>query len=98
MKRILTSTLIVILCVSFSSAQNLLNKLKDKAKQEVNKLENGTSSKSTQSNKSKLSSNVTRTVAVSLNADEVFDYSENCIDLGTSFSQISFIVNKRVGN
>ncbi|MGC4020911.1 MAG: hypothetical protein QM734_02710 [Cyclobacteriaceae bacterium] len=98
MKRILTSTLIVILCVSFSSAQNLLNKLKDKATQEVKKLENGASSKNTQSNKSKLSSNVSRTVAVSLNADEVFDYSENCIDLGTSFSQISFIVNKRVGN
>lgn len=51
-----------------------------------------------QGNKNKLSANVTRTSVVKLGADEVFDYSENCIDLGSSLDHISFIVTKRAGN
>jgi len=84
---------------SIVGAQNLLNKLKNKASQEVNKLANPSSQPSgSQPNKNKLSSNVTRTVAVTLGNDEVFDYSENCIDLGQSTEQASFIVTKRNGN
>ncbi len=48
-------------------------------------MENGaTSSSSTPPTKNKLSANVTRSVAVKLGSDEVFDYGENCIDLGSS--------------
>ena len=78
------------------SAQGLLNKFKDKAKQEVNKIEN--TSTQNEKPKNKLSANVTRTVVVTLSADETFDYSENCIDFGSSLNQVSFIVNKRTSN
>lgn len=88
---------------SLVSAQGLLNKVKNKAAQEVNKevnkLEHGASSSSqTGSTRNKLSSNVTRTVAVNLREGESFDYSESCIDLGTSVNQISFIVNTGFGD
>lgn len=80
-------------------AQGLLNKVKNKAAQEINKLEqsagSNTSSSSTQN---KLSSNVTRTVAVKLREGESFDYNESCIDLGASVNQISFIVNSGFGD
>jgi hypothetical protein len=82
-----------------TSAQNLLNKIKAKATQEVNKLEQGASSQThTGSTGNKLSSNVTRTVGVKLQEGESFDYSENCIDLGASLNQVSFIVTKGFGN
>jgi hypothetical protein len=90
-----------IIC-STASGQGLLNKLKNKANQEVNKLENKvvspTGSQGTKPNKNKLSANVTRTVVVTLGADENFDYSENCIDLGASLNQVSFIINKQNGS
>lgn len=87
---------IVLAIAANASAQGLLNKLKDKAKQEVNKIESPSTPK--EQSKNKLSANVTRTVVVTLSADETFDYSENCIDLGSSLNQVSFIVNKRSGN
>ncbi len=93
--------LLIVVLITTSSFAQLLNKLKNKANQEVNKLENGTTSSSTTPgtppSKNKLSANVTRTVVVKLGADEIFDYSENCIDLGASFDQISFIVSKQSG-
>lgn len=79
--------------------QGLLNKLKNKANQEVNKLEKGATPQSSSApNKNKLSGNVTRSVAVTLGTDELFDYSENCIDLGASLDQVAFIISKRNGN
>src|SRR5260221_6372693 len=78
------------------SARGLLSKLKDRAKQEVSKIEN--TSTQNEKPKNKLSANVTRTVVITLSADETFDYSENCIDLGSSLNQVSFIVNKRTSN
>ncbi|HTH55772.1 MAG TPA: hypothetical protein VL728_06975 [Cyclobacteriaceae bacterium] len=84
------------------SAQNLLNKIKSKASQEVNKevnkLESPSSNASANSTRNKLSNNVTRTVAVNLREGESFDYSESCIDLGSSVNQISFIVNTGFGD
>ena len=92
---------IIALFTTFSRAQGLLNKLKNKANQEVNKLEKGTTStpqtQGTPPNQNKLSANVTRSVVIKLNEDEVFDYSENCIDLGASLNQVSFIVTRQVG-
>lgn len=93
---------IIALSIGAAHAQ-LLNKLKNKANQEVNKevdkLDKGaTSSAPTAPNKNKLSANVTRSSVVKLNADEAFDYSENCIDLGTSLDQISFIISKPSGS
>ncbi|MBI1768619.1 MAG: hypothetical protein HYR67_09620 [Bacteroidetes bacterium] len=96
-KYYLIITTVVFAATTNVSAQGLLNKLKDKAKQEVNEVEKKTSPQNEQS-KSKLSANVTRTVVVTLNPDEAFDYSENCIDLGSSLNQISFILNKRSAN
>ena len=91
---------LLIFQVPIVFGQNLLNKIKNKAQQEVtnevNKLGNGNSS--TPAHKNKLGSSVTRTVAASLNADEIFDYGENCIDLGVSLNQVSFIVLQRAGN
>jgi hypothetical protein len=90
---------LIVLSIGLANAQGMLNKLKNKANQEVNKLEKGTtSSSSTPPSKNKLSANVTRSSVVKLGADEVFDYSENCIDLGTSLDQISFILSKQNGN
>ena len=84
---------------SFASAQGLLNKVKSKATQEINKLEQSAASKpSSTPNGNKLSGNVTRTVAVNLRQGESFDYSESCIDLGASVNQISFIVNSGFGD
>ncbi len=84
---------------TFSFSQSLLNKLKNKSAQEVNKLErNVPASKQNQNNKNKLSSNVTRSILVSLQDDENFDYGENCIDLGSSLNQASFIVTKNRGD
>jgi len=92
---------IAILSIDVAHAQ-LLNKLKSKANQEVNKLEKGaTSSAPTQGTpptKNKLSANVTRTVVVKLGVDEIFNYSENCIDLGASLDQVSFILTKQNGS
>jgi hypothetical protein len=102
MKRKYLFFIISVLFTPFSDAQGLLNKLKNKANQEVNKLEKGATSspqgQGSQPNHHKLSANVTRSVLVKLNADEIFDYSENCIDLGAALNQISFIVTKRVGS
>jgi len=90
---------IVVLSMNAAYAQ-LLNKLKNKANQEVNKLEKGATSTtpSPTPNKNKLGANVTRTVVVKLNAEESFDYGENCIDLGSSVDQISFILSKQNGS
>jgi hypothetical protein len=91
---------IVALPMDVAHAQ-LLNKLKSKANQEVNKLEKGTTSSAPTQvtpTKNKLSANVTRSSVVKLAADEIFDYSENCIDLGASLDQISFILSKQSGN
>ena len=91
---------ITILSFTSSYSQGLLNKLKNKANQEVSKLEKGTTASSPGAlpSKNKLSSNVSRSVVVTLNNDEIFDYGENCIDLGASINQISFIVTKRTGS
>jgi len=89
---------VVILSMDVAHSQ-LLNKLKNKANQEVNKLEKGaTSSSPAPTTKNKLSANVTRSSVVKLGADEVFDYAENCIDLGASLDQISFILSKQNGS
>jgi len=84
------------------SSQNLLNKIKSKTSQEVNKevnkLEQGSTSNPSTNTRNRLSANVTRTVAVSLREGESFDYNESCLDLGTSVSQISFIVNSSSGD
>jgi len=63
-------------------------------------LKGATSTPQTQAppNKNKLSANVTRTSVVKLGTDEVFDYSENCIDLGASLDQISFVISKQGGS
>ncbi len=102
MKKQYLSLAALVLFVTPSPAQSLLNKLKNKANQEVNKLENGTGSSSQsqgQPNKNnKLSANVTRTVVLSMAADEVFDYQENCISLGSNTSDIAFIVARRSSN
>ena len=92
--------LMAVLFTTFSYSQGLLNKLKNKANQEVNKLDKGSTSSTegSQPNKNKLSPNVTRSVVVKLGIDEIFDYSENCIDLGASLDQISFILSKQNGN
>ena len=79
-----------------ASAQGLLNKVKNAAAQEANKL--NSQQAVNPSNENKLSANVTRTVALKLGDDEAFNYSENCIDLGSSVNQVSFIVTKRNGN
>ncbi|HEV8515938.1 MAG TPA: hypothetical protein VGQ59_21805 [Cyclobacteriaceae bacterium] len=89
----------IVLSIGSANAQGMLNKLKSKANQEVNKLEKEATSSATQTpNKNKLSANVTRSSVVKLGADEIFDYSENCIDLGTSLDQISFIISKQSGS
>jgi hypothetical protein len=89
----------VALSVVPALGQGLLNKVKSKAAQEVNKLEQSAASNTTpNSSKNKLSSNVTRTVAVNLKQGESLDYSESCIDLGASINQISFIVNTGFGD
>jgi hypothetical protein len=81
-------------------AQGLLNKIKSKASQEINKevskSENANSSSA--AHKNKLSANVTRSILTTLGGDETFDYSENCIDLGTAVNQVSFVITKRVGS
>ena len=79
-------------------AQGVLNKLKNKALQEVNALENAKSSKPAVNTHNKLSGNVSRTVAARLGSDETFDYGENCIDLGASIEQVSFISTRRNGS
>ncbi|GHN00145.1 hypothetical protein WSM22_16340 [Cytophagales bacterium WSM2-2] len=79
-------------------SQGVLNKLKQEATKEANKIVSPSSSTSTAQSKNKLSANVTRTVVVNLKEGEVFDYSENCIDLGASINQVSFIVTKGNGN
>jgi hypothetical protein len=92
--------IIFLVTAPIAFGQGFMNKIKSKAQQEVkseiNKLEKGNSS--SPANKNKLSSNVTRTVAASLKADEIFDYGENCIDLGASLNQVSFISSQRVGD
>src|SRR5579859_135174 len=98
MKRIHLLLLPFALAATSSFSQSLLNKLKDKANQEIIKLEKGTTSPQTSPNKNRLSASVTRNVAVTLGADETFDYQENCIDLGASVNQVSFIVTRRSGN
>lgn len=94
--------IIAVLFPAFSHAQGLLNKLKNKANQEVNKLEKGaTSSAQAQppaATRNKLSANVTRTVLVNMHDEEEFDYSENCIDLGTSLDQVSLLLIKKTEN
>lgn len=91
------SLLIAFVFASTSAfTQGLLNKLKNKANQEINKLEKGSSPQPP--NKNKLSTNVTRTVVVTLGANEIFDYQENCIDLGASLNQVSFIVTSQNGS
>jgi hypothetical protein len=92
--------IIAVLFTTFSYSQGLLNKLKNKANQEVNKLEKGSTSsiEGSQPNKNKLGPTVTRSVVVKLGTDETFDYSENCIDLGASMDQVSFILSKQNGN
>jgi hypothetical protein len=93
---------IVIALSTTSYSQSLLNKIKSKANQEVNKLEKGAAStpisQGSTPNKNKLNASVTRTVVVKLSDDEIFDYGENCIDLGASLNQVSFIVTKRDGS
>src|SRR6185369_8675172 len=90
---------LIVLSIGYANAQGMLNKLKSKANQEVNKLEKEATSSATQTpNKNKLSANVIRSSVVKLGADEIFDYSENCIDLGTSLDQISFIISKQSGS
>ncbi|MBS1556380.1 MAG: hypothetical protein JSU09_15780 [Bacteroidetes bacterium] len=87
----LSTALIIICCVMNGHAQGLLNKVKAKAAQEVNKIENAaTSNNATSGNK--LSANVTRTVVTTLNEGERFDYQESCIDLGSSLNQIEFVL------
>jgi len=98
---------VLLLCtiassIGFVHAQGMLNKLKNKANQEVNKLEKGatsTSSSQTQAqpNKNKLSANVKRTVILKMHDDEILDFDENCIDLSSSLDQGqgSFILQKR---
>lgn len=97
--------LLILICplfINFSNAQGLLNKLKNKANQEVNKLEKGaTGSTQTQGaveNKNKLSANVSRNVILKLHDDEVLDFDENCIDLSSSLDQGSFVLQKRTEN
>jgi hypothetical protein len=88
-------SLFALTCPTASLAQGLLNKVKSKANQELNKLENGATSKpATTPNKNVLSANVTRTVLFALAANESFDYQESCIDLSTSLTQASFILHK----
>ena len=97
MKRNFLLFIITVLFSSNSYSQGLLNKLKNKANQEVNKLEKGKTPQETAPNKNKLSANVTRTVLVKLHDDEEFDYGENCIDLGSSLDQANFILHKTTG-
>lgn len=93
----LSAVLVIFFWVVNGNAQGLLNKVKSKAVQEVNKLENGStaSANSKVNTNNRLSPNVTRTVVVSLKDGERFDYSENCIDLGSSLSQIEFVVQDK---
>ncbi len=98
MKKSFSIFLAFILFSTITNGQSLLNKLKNKANQEVNKLENGALTNQAPQANNKLSANVTRSVAVTLGSDENFDYQENCIDLGTSLNQVSFIVTKQTGN
>lgn len=90
----LSTALIIICCVMHGHAQGLLNKVKAKAAQEVNKIENSATgnTNTASSNQNKLSANVTRTVITALNQGEVFDYQESCIDLGSSLNQIEFVL------
>lgn len=98
-----TKSFFIIAAMTLSIAQalgqGLLNKVKNKATQEINKLEQGAASNSSaNSTRNKLSGNVTRTVAVNLREGESFNYSESCIDLGATINQISFIVNTGFGD
>lgn len=97
MKKTLLLPAFVLLFIS-GFGQGLLNKVKNKATQELKKIENTNTPSSSQSTKNKLSANVTRTVAFNLMADENFDYQESCIDLGATLNQISFIVTKSSPN
>ena len=85
----------VLVISSTASAQGLLNKLKNKANQEVNKLENKvvspTGGQGTKPNKNRLNANVSRTVVVKIGPNESIDYSESCITLGSSINQVSII-------
>ncbi len=92
MKKILLFSSFVVLFTSVFS-QSLLNKVKNKANQELKKIENKNTPSTSQSTKNKLSANVTRTVALTLMAGENFNYQESCIDLGATINQISFIVS-----
>lgn len=87
----------LVLVASPSFGQGFINKLKNKATQELNKLEQNPASSSTNHN-NKLSSNVTRKVLAKLSSDEGFDYSENCINLTDANEQISIVTYKRSGN
>jgi hypothetical protein len=99
MKKLFWISAALIFGMEITHAQGLLNKIKSKANQELNKLENGSNTKpASPPNKNILSANVTRTVVATIAQDEDFDYQESCIDLGASLNQISFIVNKRIGN
>lgn len=98
------SSLLVVLAISVAAnGQGLLNKLKNKANQEVNKLENkvvSPGSQDTKANKNKLSANVSRNVVLKIGANESIDYSESCITLGASINQVSVITRdiKENGN
>ncbi len=90
----------LVIVAPFSYGQGFVNKLKDNAKKEAKKIEKSTGAQPqvTGANRNKLSTNVTRAVAVTLAEGEAFNYSENCIDLGATLSQVSFIVTKQNGN
>ena len=98
MRKQYSPVIFFILFATAGHSQGLLNKLKNKANQEVNKLEKGATpspSQGTAPNKNKLSANVTRNILLKLHEDEEFDYSENCIDLNSSLDQMSFILLKK---
>ncbi|MFN7330983.1 MAG: hypothetical protein ACK5UP_15900, partial [Bacteroidota bacterium] len=90
----LSTALVMLFCVVHGHGQGLLNKVKAKAAQEVNKIENAATgnTNTASSNQNKLSANVTRTPITTLNQGEVFDYQESCIDLGSSLNQIEFVL------
>jgi len=94
--RVVLISLFTLFASPILSGQGLLNKIKSKAQQEINSEINkaGQTTPHSPEQKNKLNASVTRTIAVTLNAGEVFDYSENCIDLGSSVNQIAFTVTQ----
>ncbi|HCW07998.1 MAG TPA: hypothetical protein DGG95_11615 [Cytophagales bacterium] len=95
MKKIASSVFLLaaIASANVSLGQGLLKQLKNKAAQEVNKLERNipNSAPKPSPNKNKLSANVSRTVLVKIGSNESIDYSESCISLGASIDQVSII-------